>query len=81
MATPQNGVNGAPASVSTPSAPVQDDYNASENIVRVRNVKRTYYIGDNPVHALRGINLDIRGHHGAFGKRKIHAVQHGRRPR
>ncbi len=35
-------------------------YNASENIVRVRGVKRTYYIGENPVHALRGIDLDIK---------------------
>lgn len=60
MATTSTGANGAPPSVSTPAAPVQDDYNASENIVRVRGVKRTYYIGDNPVHALRGIDLDIR---------------------
>jgi putative ABC transport system ATP-binding protein len=37
-----------------------DDYNANEFIVRVRNVKRTYYIGENPVHALRGVNLDVR---------------------
>ncbi len=45
------------------SAPVptaDEAYNASENIVRVRGVKRTYYIGDNPVHALRGIDLDIK---------------------
>ena len=37
-----------------------EDFAASENIVRVRNVKRTYYIGSNPVHALRGIDIDIR---------------------
>ena len=50
-----------PASdISTPSAPVKEDYNASEHIVRVRGVKRVYYIGDNPVHALRGIDLDIK---------------------
>ncbi len=49
-------------SLSTP-IPVQtaeEAYNASENIVRVRGVKRTYYIGENPVHALRGIDLDIK---------------------
>ena len=40
--------------------PVHEAYTASENIVRVRNVKRTYYIGQNPVHALRGIDIDIR---------------------
>ncbi len=58
-------VNGSPVSVAkdgiaTPAAPVPEDYAASENIVRVRNVKRTYYIGQNPVHALRGIDIDIR---------------------
>jgi len=52
------------ASVAPPSVPAAQSaaeaYNASENIVRVRGVKRTYYIGDNPVHALRGIDLDIK---------------------
>jgi len=52
------------ASVVPPSVPATQSaaeaYNASENIVRVRGVKRTYYIGDNPVHALRGIDLDIK---------------------
>jgi len=52
------------APVAPPSVPVaqtaDEAYNASENIVRVRGVKRTYYIGDNPVHALRGIDLDIK---------------------
>ena len=57
--------NGTPVTVAkngtaTPAAPVQEDYAASENIVRVRGVKRTYYIGQNPVHALRGIDIDIR---------------------
>ena len=42
------------------SVPEDEAYNASENIVRVRGVKRTYYIGENPVHALRGIDLDIK---------------------
>ena len=47
--------------LSTPVAQTADEaYNASENIVRVRGVKRTYYIGENPVHALRGIDLDIK---------------------
>lgn len=47
--------------LSAPGAQTADEaYNASENIVRVRSVKRTYYIGDNPVHALRGIDLDIK---------------------
>jgi len=31
-----------------------------EFIVRVRGVKRTYSIGGHPVHALRGINLDVK---------------------
>ena len=58
-------VNGAAVSVAkegvaAPATLVPEDYAASENIVRVRNVKRTYYIGQNPVHALRGIDIDIR---------------------
>jgi len=49
------------ATIPAPAAQSADEaYNASENIVRVRGVKRTYYIGDNPVHALRGIDLDIK---------------------
>ena len=56
-------VQGAPIPA-TPIAPLpeeaDDSYAASENIVRVRGVKRTYYIGENPVHALRGITLDVK---------------------
>ncbi|RYG70919.1 ABC transporter ATP-binding protein [bacterium] len=40
--------------------PITDDYRASENIVRVRGVTRVYKIGEHLVHALRGIDLDIR---------------------
>ena len=59
---PVNGasVSVAKTGVATPPIPAPEDYAASENIVRVRNVKRTYYIGQNPVHALRGIDIDIR---------------------
>jgi putative ABC transport system ATP-binding protein len=39
---------------------IADDYRASENIVRVRGVTRVYKIGDHLVHALRGIDLDIK---------------------
>jgi putative ABC transport system ATP-binding protein len=46
------------ASASVP--PITDDYRASENIVRVRGVTRVYKIGDHLVHALRGIDLDIK---------------------
>ncbi len=46
--------------VSPAAQTAEEAYNASENIVRVRGVKRTYYIGENPVHALRGIDLDIK---------------------
>jgi putative ABC transport system ATP-binding protein len=42
------------------SAPLPDEYRASENIVRVRGVKRVYKIGEHLVHALRGVDLDIR---------------------
>jgi putative ABC transport system ATP-binding protein len=39
---------------------IADDYRASENIVRVRGVTRVYKIGEHLVHALRGIDLDIK---------------------
>ena len=57
--TDDSAINGTGATA-TSSAPLPEDYAASENIVRVRGVKRTYYIGQNPVHALRGIDIDIR---------------------
>lgn len=50
------GTTASPAS--TP--PIVDDYRASENIVRVRGVTRVYKIGEHLVHALRGIDLDIK---------------------
>lgn len=37
-----------------------EDYAGQEFIVRVRGVKRTYEVGGQPVHALRGIDLDIK---------------------
>ncbi|HEX8463060.1 MAG TPA: ABC transporter ATP-binding protein [Abditibacterium sp.] len=42
------------------ATPTFEDYRASEHIVRVRGVKRVYKVGDVLVHALRGIDLDIR---------------------
>jgi putative ABC transport system ATP-binding protein len=55
---PSTEVNtGANASA---AAALADEYRASENIVRVRNVKRVYRIGEHLVHALRGVDLDIR---------------------
>jgi putative ABC transport system ATP-binding protein len=42
------------------AVPIADDYRASENIVRVRGVTRVYKIGEHLVHALRGIDLDIK---------------------
>lgn len=39
---------------------VDSDYSGHENVVRVRGVKRTYEIGGQPVHALRGVDLDIK---------------------
>ena len=40
------------------SAP--EDYSGQEFVVRARNVKRTYEIGGQPVHALRGVDIDIK---------------------
>src|SRR5687767_11645963 len=38
---------------------VETDYSGHESVVRVRGVKRTYEIGGTPVHALRGVDIDI----------------------
>ncbi len=56
---PANGANGAPIVAAVPIA-AEEDYGGNEFIVRVRGVKRTYEIGGQPVHALRGIDLDIK---------------------
>ena len=37
-----------------------EKYNAQENIVRAKGVTKTYEIGGQPVHALRGVDIDIK---------------------
>ncbi len=39
---------------------VEEDYAGAEYVVRVRDVKRTFSVGGQPVHALRGVDLDIK---------------------
>jgi putative ABC transport system ATP-binding protein len=46
------GISGAATS--------EDDYSGQEYVVRVRDIKRTFEIGGQPVHALRGVDLDIK---------------------
>jgi putative ABC transport system ATP-binding protein len=36
------------------------DYSGHESVVRVRGVKRSYDVGGTPVHALRGVDIDIK---------------------
>ena len=51
----KNGAAGARATG------VEDEsYSGQEYIVRVRGIKRTYEVGGQPVHALKGIDLDIK---------------------
>jgi putative ABC transport system ATP-binding protein len=59
--TATNGIT-APAMVDAQpaAAPLTDDYNGAEYIVRARGVTREYNVGGNIVHALRGIDLDIK---------------------
>jgi len=42
------------------AATLEDDYSGQEYVVRVRDIKRTFEIGGQPVHALRGVDLDIK---------------------
>lgn len=46
------GISGAATS--------EEDYSGQEYVVRVRDIKRTFEIGGQPVHALRGVDLDIK---------------------
>jgi putative ABC transport system ATP-binding protein len=38
----------------------EEDYSGQENIVRAKGVTKTYEIGGQPVHALRGVDIDIK---------------------
>ena len=49
-----NGVT-APVAVAIP-----EDYSDQEYVVRARGVTRVYEIGGQPVHALRGVDIDIK---------------------
>lgn len=44
----------------TASNGVQTDYAGQESVVRARGVTRTYDIGGTSVHALRGVDIDIK---------------------
>jgi len=65
--TQANGAtgNGLAHSVSTNGtateiAQAEDNYGGAEYIVRARGIKRMFEVGGQPVHALRGIDLDIK---------------------
>ena len=56
----------------------------SDPIISVRDLRKTYHVGDVDVHALRGVNLDVqpRGiscHRRTLRLRQIDAVQRHRR--
>ena len=52
------GTNGAADSAANGAA--QEDYSGQEYIVRARGVTKSYEVGGQPVHALRGIDIDIK---------------------
>lgn len=59
----QLGVNGAANGTAVngaAAAPAADDYAGQEYIVRARGVTKSYEVGGQPVHALRGIDIDIK---------------------
>jgi len=55
-----SGAKAPQAANGTANGASQDDYGNQEYIVRARGVTRMYDVGGQPVHALRGIDLDIR---------------------
>lgn len=42
------------------STEIDETYAGNENVVRVRGVTRTYEVGGQSVHALRGVDIDIK---------------------
>ncbi len=57
--------NGGAANGSSPATAVSgaraaDNYYGQEYIVRAKNIKKTFEVGGQPVHALRGVDIDIR---------------------
>ncbi len=54
------GSSGAPATATAPAGALAGEYSDQEYVVRARDVKRVYEIGGQPVHALRGVDLDIK---------------------
>ena len=58
----------------------------SAPLVEMRGIERTYVMGDNLVHALRGVDLDDRDglvdrDHGHVGLRQVHDDEHHGLPR
>lgn len=52
--------HGAATEAAGDGVSVEADYSGNESVVRVRGVTRTYEIGGTQVHALRGVDLDIK---------------------
>lgn len=55
-----NGAAGSGAAGLVDGGAIDENYSGQEYVVRVRDVKRTFEVGGQPVHALRGIDLDIK---------------------
>ncbi len=58
--TEANEVAAGGATATAVAAAPAEEYSDQEYVVRARNVKRVYEIGGQPVHALRGVDLDIK---------------------
>jgi putative ABC transport system ATP-binding protein len=54
------GIAEAPRDGGISGAATDEEYAGQEYVVRVRDIKRTFEIGGQPVHALRGVDLDIK---------------------
>ena len=55
-----SGVMAPKVKVTVAPAAAAEDYSGQEYVVRARGVTRVYEIGGQPVHALRGVDIDIK---------------------
>jgi putative ABC transport system ATP-binding protein len=57
---PAGSSNGAATAAMGSAVEGEESYSGQEYVVRARDVKRVFQVGGQPVHALRGVDIDIK---------------------